>query len=665
MKQLNNYIINRIKDVKLPSNITREQSQGLKSLLDQRDTKHISVSDKGGEFVVVEKGLHRDVTTDHITTAGVYRYVAPTRMYAGREQPIAKPTDTTFNRQLKAKRLLLETNANKLWSQICDNHKFDNRVRSLLQSHNTSLPTMYVLIKTHKFDVNHITSPADVSSMVKVRPIVSCSGSPTEKLAWLCTTILSPLLDHVPCHLQNIHKHLELLSTLSSEQLKGRQFCSGDVSALYTNIDIRGCIESVIEMAAEHVGSLDLLGLTLVEVHQILELVLGSSYFTFDNKLYLQLVGLFMGCKPSPIGAVVRMYIFAKRSIYIDPYYLSSPAKLLYSIYIDDGATVASSRDEAVDMFDRIAAADPDKRIKWEVDFPTTQDTFTPFLGTQIMIDQDGDVHYKYYRKEQKKQISLHFKSHHPLKTKVEVAKNMYKTADISSSSLEYREESYGVVDYLLRCNGYANPRELITARIPSVSTRLKDPEAKMIYMKLPYLSEDISRDILRFIKSKELPITVIFLPGRRLRDLLCSSRPYDGRKCTITNCMICTKLTGNKDCSVLNPVYQIICNHCKEMYIGESSRTAHERLGEHLRYASNPTAESYKEEALAVHYRACHPGLLPDLEFTILRTENKTVLRKIYEALLIYSLKPSINDKEECKLLERFLIKGQYTSTD
>ena len=41
-----------------------------------------------------------------------------------------------------------------------------------------------------------------------------------------------------------------------------------------------------------------------------------------------------------------------------------------------------------------------------------------------------------------------------------------------------------------------------------------------------------------------------------------------------------------------------------------------------------------------------------------ILRTENRTVLRKIYEAFMIYSCNPSINDKEEFTILERFLIK-------
>ena len=59
------------------------------------------------------------------------------------------------------------------------------------------------------------------------------------------------------------------------------------------------------------------------------------------------------------------------------------------------------------------------------------------------------------------------------------------------------------------------------------------------------------------------------------------------------------------------------------------------------------------------------HPGMVPDLTFELLRTESNTVLRKIYEAYFIFNLKPDINDKEECKLLQRFLVKGSVIVTD
>ena len=286
-------------------------------------------------------------------------------------------------------------------------------------------------------------------------------------------------------------------------------------------------------------------------------------------------------------------------------------------------------------------------------------DQFVPFLSSQIRIN-NGELEYKYYRKEQKKQITLNFRSHHPMKTKVEVARNFYKTACTNSSSPSFTEESYRVIDKLLENNGYINPRQFISYKLKGVRSQL-DPGAKTVTLKLPYISEEISHQILKFIKNKRLPITVVFLPGIKLKELFCASRPYDRRKCVSPNCLICPRLiTDRVDCSKMAPIYRITCNICLQCYIGESSRSLHDRLSEHLRFANNPTCRSYKEEALAVHYNSLHPGQPAELKFELLGSESNTIIRKIKEAHYIFTLKPEINDKEECVLLQRFLVKSE-----
>ena len=97
-------------------------------------------------------------------------------------------------------------------------------------------------------------------------------------------------------------------------------------------------------------------------VHEMLEFVFGNAYFTFDNCMYLQLVGLFMGCKPSPLGAITRVYMFERRSIYIDPHFLPITS-LLYGRYVDDSGTLAKTRDQSNQMFSSIASQDPDRRL--------------------------------------------------------------------------------------------------------------------------------------------------------------------------------------------------------------------------------------------------------------------------------------------------------------
>ena len=63
-----------------------------------------------------------------------------------------------------------------------------------------------------------------------------------------------------------------------------------------------------------------------------------------------------------------------------------------YKRYVGDGATLARSEEHATEIFNSIARQDPDGRLKWEVDFPSTQESFTPFLSTQIRVDEDGIV---------------------------------------------------------------------------------------------------------------------------------------------------------------------------------------------------------------------------------------------------------------------------------
>ena len=62
-------------------------------------------------------------------------------------------------------------------------------------------------------------------------------------------------------------------------------------------------------------------------------------------------------------------------------------------------------------------------------------------------------------------------------------------------------------------------------------------------------------------------------------------------------------------------------------------------------------------DKPLAIHYRARHENTPPELSFKILATERDVLKRKILEAMYIQRLRPSINNKEECAELTKFLI--------
>ena len=192
-----------------------------------------------------------------------------------------------------------------------------------------------------------------------------------------------------------------MLRQISQEQLARRKFFAADISALYTNINVQGCIDDVIELATEHRESLDLMGLSLTDIHEILLHILTNSFFVYNRTLWLQQDGLFMGLRPGPFCAIIRVYKFEKNSIYTDQHYLSVHLSNFYKRYIDDAASTAETKEEALALVQQIADQDPDKKLKWEVDFPEQQDDFIPFLNTEVRIEPNGKFTSRLYRKPQ------------------------------------------------------------------------------------------------------------------------------------------------------------------------------------------------------------------------------------------------------------------------
>ena len=380
------------------------------------------------------------LTIQHITSnVDVYQWVPPTRQYNGNSMQVKYPTEVTYRHHIKNKRDNIESQCNNIWKEIVEARGIDKRIATLFFSHNTCLPTLYTLLKTHKMspEVDICTKSLE-EFKVKVRPIISCSGAPTERLATLVTRIITSLLKFIPCHLGNIHQHLQLLRDIEPSSLEGLKFYTADVAALFTNVNVERCIGYVLELAEQHWEEVETYGLQLVDLHRLLEVVMGNPFFTFNGRLYVQIYGIFIGCSASPPCAIITVYWLEKESIYVDPYYLQSPICLFYGRYVDDSGSLARSKEEAKTNCDMISSKDRDRKIKWEVEYPEQDNQYVPFLDTEILIQDNGIISSRYYRKPRNKGITLNYRSHHQMGTKVAVAKNYYKTAkEVSSGPAE------------------------------------------------------------------------------------------------------------------------------------------------------------------------------------------------------------------------------------
>ena len=198
------------------------------------------------------------------------------------------------------------------------------------------------------------------------------------------------------------------------DELKGNKFFSADISSLYTNLSIEGSIKNILELANEYKDKLDLFGMNLRDLEELLELGLGNAFFTYNIRMYYQKRGLFIGYLPCPKIAVFQVYSFERRSIYGNIDCITDITKATYRRYMDDAEGVALNEEQALLMLNAIADQDPSRRISWELDFQQ-DDKFVSFLDAELCIDNQGVLHSRYYRKPQKKAITLNAKSHQSL----------------------------------------------------------------------------------------------------------------------------------------------------------------------------------------------------------------------------------------------------------
>ena len=133
-------------------------------------------------------------------------------------------------------------------------------------------------------------------------------------------------------------------------------------------------------------------------------------------------------------------------------------------------------------------------------------------------------------------------------------------------------------------------------------------------------------------------------------------TRPLDKVVCTRRDCKVCPRLDKHS-CVVTGVVYKLCCKICGLVYVGETGRSAYDRLSEHMNYAESPTSKSYKEQTLAQHMVTAHTDLKPDLEFEILCIERNTLLRKIKEAYCIRTIDPELNRKDEMDSLKKYML--------
>ncbi|EFP08335.1 hypothetical protein CRE_10713, partial [Caenorhabditis remanei] len=378
--------------------------------LSENKKYHYSVSDKGGEFVVATRDLYEAAMVKHLSDNSTY----------------GKISKRDYTNNYKA----LQTDIDQVY------YFWDPKTVRRLADNHPAINTIYGLFKTHKFTQRGVDATND---NVKIRPIISGSGGPTDRPSWVVSTILSQLTKFVGAHLENT---AHLLTDLNRVKAKGEiHYESFDVESLYTNIHNQSALEAVKRKLHRHGRQIEWYGISSGHLIQLLEAVIRFNSFQFAGTFYIQKRGLAMGSRLAPVLAVIYMdTIETPSNVY---------PTLLYRRYIDDIFVIAESKTTLDDVFLSLNSQADTIRLTRE----TPTEGWLPFLNCEIRHKNDA-FSTRWYRKPSNKNILIRFDSCQPKQHKINTIRTTQRTA-VANSTFDNIKYSKDLAENILRKNGY------------------------------------------------------------------------------------------------------------------------------------------------------------------------------------------------------------------
>jgi len=256
-------------------NLTRDQLRALQELRNDNRLV-IKPADKGGAVVVMDRE----------------RYKA---------EGLRQLTNPHYYREINAS-LGLETarQINAIITSLYQKGKIDRKQLTYLSTHKADKPRpFYLLPKVHK-PRNKWPHPQQPEG----RPIVSDSGSETERICEFIDYYLQPLASQHAAYVKDTY---DFLNKVRGQSIPENAFLvTGDVTALYTNMSIDRSMAVIKETFDNNPDP----NRPDVEILQLLEIALTRNDFEFAGRMFLQVCGTAMGKRFAPSLANIYMRKF-------------------------------------------------------------------------------------------------------------------------------------------------------------------------------------------------------------------------------------------------------------------------------------------------------------------------------------------------------------------
>ena len=219
-------------------------------------------------------------------------------------------------------------------------HKIDKTQYNELYPTTFHMPRIYGSPKIHKENC-------------PLRPIVEGIGSVTYNLQKSLKPILRPIEGDPEFYIKDSKDLVKVFGELKLED--DEILMSHDVVGLFTNVSIDLALDIIKDKLEKDTKLKDRTNLTVTDVIELLDLVLRTTYFSYNGKIYRQKFGVAMGGPISPIVAnIVMDYMFRKFVNTIPPEIKPRVIKK----FVDDSLS-AAKRSAVQQLTDHINQLDP------------------------------------------------------------------------------------------------------------------------------------------------------------------------------------------------------------------------------------------------------------------------------------------------------------------
>jgi len=306
-----------------------------------------------------------------------------------------------------------------------------NMTRFIREKTESQMPEFHTIPKVHK-------------TPWALRPIVPSHSWVTSRLSEVVDHLCRPILDKLPWVVNSTKQVLNNLSKIRLEPGKDVWICTGDMVAMYTNINAKQCAATVAGAWRHMLPDSKIPDQT---IRQMIRFIMENNYFSFQDTKWKQIDGLAMGTSCAPILANIYAAFWERKHNV-----MRQPGVLLYNRYIDDILCVfQGTRKELMDFLEKIQLGS--LTINWSFSSKKKE-----FLDVEIMTlptPHGPTLATRLFKKLMNRHLYIPWSSAHPLHVKKAFVKAELIRFAMVSSEIGYFADARAQFYGNLRRRGY------------------------------------------------------------------------------------------------------------------------------------------------------------------------------------------------------------------